>query len=89
MASYIRVEVDLEDVIAELDEAQIKKIAEMSPDYDDDDKAAAVDAINAIRGGRYNDAITALERQFLPKWRDVDACQRAYREAFALEADRT
>lgn len=44
-------------------------------------KAAAVEAITAIRQGRYSDAVTALEREFLPQWEDVADCEAAYREA--------
>lgn len=41
-------------------------------------KTAAIKAINQIRAGRLADAITTLEREFLPKWPDRDACAAAY-----------
>lgn len=44
-------------------------------------KSVAIDAITAIRQGRYDDAITALEREFLPQWEDVEDCRKAYKEA--------
>lgn len=44
----------------------------------DGSKRAAVEAINQVRRGEYADAITTLEREFLPKWRDRDACNREY-----------
>lgn len=44
-------------------------------------KSAAVNAITAIRQGRHEDAITILEREFLPMWEDVADCETAYREA--------
>lgn len=34
-------------------------------------KSAAVDAINAIRRGDTTEAVTILEREFLPQWEDV------------------
>lgn len=46
-------------------------------------KTAAVDAINAIRRGDTAEAITILEREFLPQWEDVADCEAAYREAMA------
>ncbi|MFC3206847.1 hypothetical protein [Aquamicrobium soli] len=44
-------------------------------------KTAAVNAINAIRRGDATDAITILEREFLPQWEDIADCETAYREA--------
>jgi len=44
-------------------------------------RAAAVGAITAIRQGRYDDAVTTLEREFLPKWSDKISCQLAYLNA--------
>jgi len=56
-------------------------------DLDDDDewaaREAAVDAINDIRRGAYDDAITTLERAFMPKWMSKSECEDAYREAVA------
>lgn len=46
-------------------------------------RTAAIDAINKIRRGDYADAITTLEREFLPKWNDRADCAAAYREAMA------
>lgn len=43
-------------------------------------KTAAIDAINQIRRGDYTDAITTLEREFLPQWEDVSDCEAAYKE---------
>ncbi len=45
-------------------------------------KTAAVDAIVAIKRGAYTDAITILEREFLPTWEDISDCETAYRKAF-------
>lgn len=50
-------------------------------------KTAAVDAINAIRRGAYVDAITILEREFLPQWEDIADCETAYREAMAVQRE--
>ena len=41
-------------------------------------KSAAVQAINEIRRGAYADAITTLEREFLPQWEDKADCEVAY-----------
>ncbi|MBZ9659813.1 hypothetical protein LB523_12225 [Mesorhizobium sp. ESP-6-4] len=47
------------------------------------EKTAAVDAINAIRRGDTVEAITILEREFLPQWEDVADCEEAYRKVRA------
>lgn len=47
-------------------------------------KSAAVDAINAIRRGDTTEAVTILEREFLPQWEDVEDCRKAYKEAMAV-----
>jgi len=46
------------------------------------EKTAAVEAINQIRCGEYDAAITTLEREFLPLWEDMADCEAAYREMF-------
>jgi len=46
-----------------------------------ENRAAAIEAINQIRRGAYVDAITTLERHFLPMWDDAAECEAAYREA--------
>lgn len=50
---------------------------------EDDESArqAAIDAINQIRRGEYAEAITTLEREFLPQWEDISDCDAAYKEA--------
>lgn len=54
-------------------------------DYEDIDcyeaAQAAADAICAIRRGDNNNAVTILERAFMPKWASVQDCEAAYREA--------
>lgn len=42
-------------------------------------KEAATQAINEIRRGAYVDAITTLEREFLPKWADKVECDAQYK----------
>ena len=72
----------VEDVIEALRDAL--DAAEALTVVDDDKgstKRAAIQAINEIRAGRLADAITTLEREFLPKWADRDACMDAYRAA--------
>ena len=41
----------------------------------------ATDAICAIRRGDSVNAVTILERAFLPKWATVQDCEDAYRKA--------
>lgn len=48
---------------------------------DSENRDDAIEAINQIRRGQYVDAITTLERHFLPHWEDVAECEAAYREA--------
>jgi len=73
--TYVEIEVDLDEFS---DEAIAAEAAERGLPQA---KHIAVDAINAIRQGRYDDAVTMLEREFLPKWTDRAACEAAYREA--------
>jgi len=73
--TYVEIEVDLGEFS---DEAIAQEAAERGLPQA---KHIAVDAINAIRQGRYDDAVTMLEREFLPKWTDRAACDAAYREA--------
>lgn len=80
----VEVDVDFDDLINDLSKGEREHIAKMIlgdavPD-DVDARTAAINAINAIRQGRYDDAVTMLEREFLPKWTDRAACEAAYRE---------
>lgn len=73
---------NIDDVIDHIEDAlnAAESLRERGSDGDGG-KAAALDAINAIRQGRYDDAVTLLEREFLPYWEDVADCEAAYREA--------
>lgn len=44
-------------------------------------KAAVLTAISEIRRGENSNAITTLEREFLPKWQSTEDCRTAYRKA--------
>lgn len=75
---------DIEDVIEAIEDALDAARAMRGKDsVDGDGKLIAIDAINKIRRGDYADAITTLEREFLPKWNDRADCAAAYREAMA------
>lgn len=89
--SIISIDVDAEDIIDQIpedlildrakslgipDATVLKLAAELSDDIGP--RQAAIKAINEIRAGRLADAITTLEREFLPKWPDRDACLAAY-----------
>lgn len=96
MMAYIRtgmgrvsvdVDVDLDDIINDLSSAEQTALAKAilgkaAPD-DCDAQAAAIDAINQIRRGEYAEAITTLEREFLPKWSSRAECEVAYRREMA------
>lgn len=72
----------IDDVIGALEDAMTaaESIAKSKEDGPGS-KGAAIDAINQIRRGEYADAITTLEREFLPKWEDTASCAAAYRTA--------
>lgn len=73
---------DIENVIDAIEDALNAATALRGKDLEaKDGKTAAIDAINKIRRGDYADAITTLEREFLPKWNDRADCAAAYREA--------
>lgn len=67
----------IQGVIDSLEEAleEAEKIADANDD-NDDAKQAALRAINEIRRGDYADAITTLEREFLPKWQSTQQCEQ-------------
>lgn len=75
---------DIEDVIDSLEDAL--RAAEMIRDggiEEGSGKAAALKAIDEIRRGDHAEAITTLEREFLPKWQSTEGCRAAY-EAVAV-----
>ena len=73
---------DIEDVIDSLEDAlsAARSVRDFAQD-ESNGKAAALDAIAQIRRGEYSNAITTLEREFLPKWQSTEACRTAYRKA--------
>lgn len=70
---------DIEDVIDSLEDAlrAARSLREVGK-IDGDNKAAVLDAIAQIRRGEHSNAITTLEREFLPKWQSTEACRFAY-----------
>lgn len=44
-------------------------------------RSVAADVINHIKRGETADAITALEREFFPKWKDSGEASAAYTKA--------
>lgn len=74
----------LEDAMDAVQEAVDAATGLSGADSDGSDSSkAAVKASTEIRAGRLADAITTLEREFLPKWADRDACQAQYGLAVA------
>lgn len=85
----VDVDVDLDDIINDLSGAEQAALAKAilgkaAPD-DCDSQAAALDAINQIRRGEYAEAITTLEREFLPKWTSRADCEAEYRKATGID----
>jgi len=80
MARYINVDVDIDDVFAAIDDADIIKEA-ASRGYNHSSTLSVIDALTQMRAGRIADAQTTLEREFLPKWRDRAECEASYRLA--------
>lgn len=74
--------VGIDDVIDEIEEAlyAANRLREREIERDDS-KQIVIDAINQIRRGDYVDAITTLEREFLPKWQSTEGCLAAYAKA--------
>jgi hypothetical protein len=74
--------VDIDDVIDSLEDAL--RAAETIRDGGieaNNGKTAALEAIAQIRRGEHSNAITTLEREFLPKWQSTEACHDAYRKS--------
>jgi hypothetical protein len=77
----------VEDVIDALEEAMdAARGLEVDEREEGGGKQAVVVAITEIRAGRMADAITTLEREFLPKWADRADCQVAYDRAMGRAA---
>ncbi|WP_019999029.1 hypothetical protein [Aureimonas ureilytica] len=74
----VTAEVDLEEVImADPAETVLKVFGRLGlPLYQ---KEAAIEAIGHIRRGDLVDAITILERTFLPKWSDKSDAEAAFK----------
>lgn len=71
--------VDIDDVIDSLEDAL--RAAETLRDGGvevSDGRKAVIDAIAQIRRGEHTNAITTLEREFMPKWQSTEACRFAY-----------
>jgi len=79
----LAVDIDLDDLADELSEEQFDYLADAFS-TSAPSKQVAVAAINSIRRGDAVDAITTLERFFLPKWSDREACQLAYDRAVGV-----
>jgi Flp pilus assembly protein TadD len=69
----------VENALSDAEDAINAAFAAIRKLEEHDSRAAAVTAINQIRSGDYNDAITTLEREFLPKWSDRAECDAEYR----------
>jgi hypothetical protein len=78
----VDVEIDLDDIVDQIPDEEILKCAREIGDGSDG-KAAAIRAITEIRSGRLDDAVTTLEREFLPRWADRAECESAYNSARA------
>lgn len=76
--------VDLEDVLNEIEDSELATELEkrrLAPPS----RNVVVSAVTAIRQGRHDEAILALERYFLPRWADKAECEMAYRSAMAAK----
>jgi hypothetical protein len=86
----VNVDIDVDDVLDELTDERVFQEAEerksRSSKFATFRAPAQVvtRAINLIRAGDINAGLTELEREFLPKWADKDACEAAYQRAMAL-----
>lgn len=81
----VNIDVDLDDIADQIPDEEILKWAADIQTHGGG-KQAVVAAINEMRAGRLADAVTTLEREFLPKWADRADCQVAYDRAMGREA---
>ena len=71
----IEAEVYLDEVMEKLKDEDLR--AELSSrGIRDTARDSVIDAINQIRRGDYAEAITTLEREFMPKWQSTQHCER-------------
>ena len=77
---YLTAEFDVDELLDELKDDELEA-ALASRGTTSGAKDAARKAIGEIRRGEYANAITTLEREFLPKWESTEACREAYRAA--------
>lgn len=80
----VSVDVDLDDLAELLTSEQISKLAESVGDSGPRDAVSR--AINQIRMGNPDQAITLLEREFMPTWKSRANCQAKYDLAMKLSA---
>lgn len=77
---YLSSQFDVDELLDELTDDEIS--AELvKRGTSNGAKAAVHDAIAQIRRGEHSNAITTLEREFLPKWQSTEACRHAYEAA--------
>jgi hypothetical protein len=81
--AYISVHVDDCDVLHDIGEKRIIEfikeqgytVTKHKPVETPDELGEIAEA---IREGRLDDALTAIERVMFPKWKDVGACEKSY-----------
>jgi hypothetical protein len=86
--AYVSVEIDVDDVLDQMDDKHLLrevKSRNLKAKGEPDAREIVSSAINMIRTGRVADGVTLLEREFLPRWKDVADCEEAYRQAMALK----
>lgn len=88
-AINMMVSVDIDDIADELTASEAARLANnvaARSKIEPDAREVVSRAVTMIRTGRVIDGVTLLEREFFPTWKDVAACEEAYRQAMALKA---
>jgi hypothetical protein len=75
----VPVDVDVEDVVGNMTEEEVTDLfMKARPDFAQDYRELAMQALMALRRRDHTEAHYLLEKALFPKWKHVFACQKDY-----------
>ena len=82
----VSVDIDVDDALegASTDDL-VSELARRGQKTALNEREAVLDALIMLKTGRIDDGITALEREFFPRYADAAECEVAYRRAMGIE----
>lgn len=83
----VSIDIDTDEVLDALSDVELQreyKSRGLDRKDEPDARETVTRAINMLKGGRVDDGVTLLEREFLPRWKDKADCEAAYRVAMGV-----